>query len=188
MKQNPEDWRKDFEDFLGVAELIKKEIDTPKHKEDLCNEGAEILSRQNEVNLRGPLLYIFKHSIELFLKSGIILVNNGCIDSSQFHHNTERLLKDFMSNLDESKEFSLSAESLKKLENIVNKYINLETIDEILSKKKDTENTEFKYPNNNSFEFQYGADDEKLGERVAEIEEDIRSLQMISSELRKHVC
>lgn len=187
MKQNYSDWRKSFDDFLSVAELIKKEINNPKHKENPFNESLERLSSQNEVNFRGPLLYIFKHSIELFLKTGVILINNGCIDSSQFHHDIGKLLNDFESNLQKSKDFSLSIESLKKLNSIVNKYLNLEMIDDALSKNKDTKNTAFKYPNDNSFEFWYGADDKKLGERVAEIEEDIRDLQMISSELNNYV-
>lgn len=186
MKQNSQDWRKNFDDFLSVAELIKNEIDNPKHKENLCNESIGILSKQNEVNFRGPLLYIFKHSIELFLKSGIILINNGCIDSSQFHHNTEKLLNDFEDDLSKSKDFALSTENLKKIKGIVNKYLNLEMIDDVLSKNKDVQNTAFKYPTDESFEFWYGADNEKLGERVAEIEEDIRNLQMISAELNNY--
>lgn len=190
MKQNYRDWFKTFEDFLDIAELINKEIADPKHKEDLCKEGDDILSRQNEVNFRGPLLYIFKHSIELFLKSGITYINDGCLNSSHFHHDIKKLLNVFKEDLSQNKDVSLSTAYLEKLENIVDKYYDLGMIDVALSGDKDAKNTATKYPSNKKIDrhkFWYGLDNKKLGERVAEIEENMRNLRMIGSELRGHV-
>jgi hypothetical protein len=184
MKQNSQDWFKAFEDYISVVELINKEIETPKHRENLFSENSDKLSIQNEIDLRGPLIYIFKHSIELFLKSGIIFLNNGHIDSSQFHHNIEKLLCDFESDLSESDKFNLEQENLQKLKDIVAKYVKLEIIDDVLSKNKDLQNTAFKYPNKDSFKFWYGLDTETLSERTAEIEEDVRNLRAINYELR----
>lgn len=169
MQQNFEDWNKIFNDFLELVELTYKEIE-----DDIDNSSNTALV--------GPLIYNFKHSLELFLKSWIIYLNGGILVKE---HDIKKLLGYFLV----GGKIKLKKSLRKELKKIVDRYYNLGQIDIALS-TIDFQNTVMKYPDSKNvdyFSFWYGLNIEKKQEIIFNIREDSEKIFSINCELRSNI-
>lgn len=170
------EWFSFADSYLSVAELICKEIISPKHKENFCNEEKDALSKQNIVTYYIPIVYNLRHSIELFIK-GIIF----SLDMSvQKEHSIEDLFT-ILNNQNDNINPLFKMEEYAKLSEMVKKYKNFIEWKEKKSDIVDSENQLNRYPDNKKidyFNMVYGINDKAIG-LICEIREDIRILSTV---------
>lgn len=199
-KYNEIDWHEFLNSFLDLTELACKEIENPKHIENIG--GQEI--KYNDVRLKIAIIYNMKHAIEIFIKALIRIADNSSKEKIDGHegHDLNKLLellekrmengaiKKVIKNLNDNQD-ELASFTQQEIEEFKKYAKEIKTISDYYFKLKflnkediviiDTKNTAFKYPENitqinaqiNYFDFIYGS---KLD--IEKIKEDIRFLKM----------
>lgn len=173
-----DNWIMLVEHYLAAVDLLNKEIVDPKHRDNKLPGGNSSVG--SERKLRGPMLYLFRHALELFLKSSDIVMSG----EYRYIHDLQQLLADFEeSRKKRSDDFHIEEGRLKALEDMVSRYVDWK--DEVFN-RQDVKNEKCRYPNEKSMESCYGADPEYLVKRTERIKADIISLMLLIGDLKDY--